>query len=185
MCTSTIDLHQFDVPMKYRQIIFRFVDPIWAWVITACKQPADEMHWVPKRKIHPDRPHDYYYGEGVQFGNSFAEACRTCPPGTFPMCISLHWDGAHAHGLWATPICIGVANTNSLAATTKHCIAYLPVLADMGAQYEGSNDVEIRHSIKQQCVSAILSVMEQAAKSGIACEMPTLSAGSRRDYTFP
>ena len=176
MCTSTINLDQFDVPMKYRQITFRFVDPIWAWVTTACKQPADEMQWVPKRKIHPHRPHDYYFGEGVQFGNSFAEACRTCPPGTFPMCISLHWDGAHAHGLWATPICIGVANTNSLAATTKHCIAYLPVLADMGAQYEG-NDVEIRHSIKQQCVSAILSVMERAAKSGIACEMPTLSAG--------
>ena len=165
------------------------MDPIWAWVMTACKQPADEIHWVPKRKIDPDRPHDYYYGEGVQFGNSFAEACRTCPSGTFPMCMSLHWDGAHAHGLWATPICIGVANTNSLAASTKHCIGYLPVLADMGAQYEGSgvnnkdgSGVLIRHSIKQQCVSAILSVMEQSAKSGVLCEMPTLSGGLRRDH---
>lgn len=177
MCTATIDLQSFNVPNRFRTITFRFVDPIWAWICAAEKQPADTMQWVPKRKVDPAYPHDYYYGEGVQFGENFAEACRTCPVGTFPMCVSLHWDGAHAHGLWATPICVGVANTNSLHPDTKFCVAYMPVLADMGGQHEGDSTA-IKHSIRSQCICAILSVLEQAARSGVVCNMPTINGGN-------
>ena len=177
MCTATIDLRSFDVPERLSTMKFRFVDPVWAWICAAEEQPANTMQWIPKRKVDPAYPNDYYYGAGVEYGENFAEACRTCPVGTFPMCVSLHWDGAHAHGLWATPICVGVANTNSLHQNTKFCIAYMPVLADMGAQHEG-NRKEIKFSIGQQCISAVLSVLEKAAKSGVVCKLPSIHGGT-------
>lgn len=181
MCTATIDLRSFDVPERFHTITFRFVDPVWGWICAAEKQPADTMQWIPKCKVDPAHPHDYYYGEGVQFGENFAQACRTCPVGTFPMCVSLHWDGAHAHGLWATPICVGVANTNSLHPDTKFCIAYMPVLTDMGGQHEGDR-LEIKNSIRSQCISAILSVLEKAARSGVVCKLPSIHGGDATIY---
>ena len=177
MCRTEIDLRRFQLPERLRTITFRFVDPIWAWVDVASKQPALEMHWMPQRKIHPNHPHDEYYGEGVQFGTNFAEACRTCPVGTYPMLVQFHWDGAYAHGMHATPICVGVGNTNSLSSNTKYCIGYLPVLTDMGGQHENAA-TEIRHYIKQQCTAAILAVLENAARTGVRCEMPTVSGSS-------
>ena len=182
MCTATIDLRSFEVPERLSTINFRFVDPVWAWICAAEKQPANTLQWIPKRKVDPAYPHDYYYGAGVEYGDNFAEACRTCPVGTFPMCVSLHWDGAHAHGLWATPICVGVANTNSLHPDTKFCIAYMPVLADMGAQHEGDRK-EIKFSIAQQCISAILSVLEKAARSGVVCKLPSIHGGISKHVT--
>ena len=177
MCTASIDLRPFNLPDRLSTIKFRFVDPVWAWICAAEKQPANTLQWIPKRKVDPAYPHDYYYGAGVEYGDNFAQACRTCPVGTFPMCVSLHWDGAHAHGLWAIPICVGVANTNSLHPDTKFCIAYMPVLADMGGQHEGESK-EIRFSIVSQCISAILSVLEKAARSGVVCNMPSIHGGN-------
>ena len=172
MCTATIDLRAFDLPPRLQTLTFRFVDPVWAWLQAATQQPAEEMNWIPKRKINPATPRDYYYGAGVEFGESFAEACRTCPSRTYPMLVGLHWDGAHAHGLNSSPICIRVGNTNSLSATTKYCIAYMPVLSDMGGAH-ASTAVEIKFSMKQQCIGAILRVLESAARTGVRCNMPT------------
>lgn len=173
MCTADIDLQQFiNLPQRLKTITFRFIDPVWAWLRVALRQPATELHWVPKAKVNPDYSHEHYYGAGVQFGESFAQACRTCPIGTFPMLVNLSWDGAHAHGIYATPICVGVGNTNSLAADTKFCIGYLPVLSDMGAQHEATA-TEIRSHIKQQCIAAILRVIESAARTGVLVRLPT------------
>jgi len=77
MCTKRIDLTAFDLSPRLRRITFRFVDPIWAWICAATNQPATEMHWVPQRKTNPVYPRDYYYGEGVEFGESFAETSHT------------------------------------------------------------------------------------------------------------
>ena len=141
-CCVTLDLSALDLPKRLQHLTFRFVDPVWAWICAAQRQPPREMHWVPKRMTPPEDSRDFYYGGGVQFGEAFASACGTCPTGTFPMLIKLHWDGAHAHGMHSTPICIGVGNTNSESADTKYCIGYMPTLNDMGGQYEG-NSVEV------------------------------------------
>ena len=169
-CSATLDLSSRDLPTRLQQLTFTFIDPVWAWIVAADRQPPGDMHWVPKRKIHPDDPHDFYYGEGVEFGEAFAQAYRTCPSGTYPMLTKLSWDGAHAFGLWATPICIGVGNTNSESADTKYCIGYMPTLNDMGAQYEGKS-VELKHFIRQQCVAAVLQVLERAACTGVRCTL--------------
>ena len=170
----TIDLRSFGVPPHKSELIFEFLDPVWAWVRAAYRQPASEMQWVPKRCYVREYPTHNYYGRGLQFGEAFAEATRTCSPGTYPMCVSLHWDGSNAHGLAATPICIGVANTNSVSADTQYCIGYMPVLSDMGAKF---NKTEIKYHIRNQCVAAILSVLETSARSGVRCRLPSLVEG--------
>ena len=126
MCSAKIDLSKYDLPTRLKQITFEFVDPLWAWVCAARRQNPEDMQWVPKVAVRADDPHDLYYGGGVQFGQNFATASSNCPPGAYSMFVELHWDGAHAHGLHATPICVGVGNTNSCSSDTKFCIAYLP-----------------------------------------------------------
>ena len=126
MCSTKIDLSEYDLPERLRQITFEFVDPIWAWMCAARRQNPADMQWVPKVAVRGDDPHDFYYGAGVQFGDNFATASCNCPPGSYAMMVELHWDGAHAHGLHATPICVGVGNTNSCSSDTKFCVSYLP-----------------------------------------------------------
>ena len=176
MHTIRIDLSSFNLPISKRSLMFRFVDPLWGWIQAACIQHPGDMQWVPKRRFDPNFPHDYYYGGGVQFGESFAEVCQSCPRGTFPMCVALHWDGAHAHGLWSTPVCVGVGNTNSMSTTTRYCIGYLPVVEDMGGAYEG-NSVDINHYIRQQCIAAVLRVLENGARTGVRCRLPAAGGG--------
>lgn len=172
MHSVDINLSKFDLPQSKRHLIFEFIDPLWAWVRAAYKQPPAEMQWIPKvQTLHGQR----CYGGGLQFGKAFAEAYRTCPPGTYPMCISLHWDGSHAHGLHATPICIGVANTNSMSAETQYCIGYIPVLSDLGDHFE-SKATEMKFYIRNKSIGAILQVLDVASRSGVRCRLPSSSS---------
>lgn len=100
------------------------------------------------------------------------------------MCVALHWDGAHAHGLHSTPICVGVGNTNRMSADTKYCIGYMPVLEDMGGAFEGDS-IQIKHVIRQQCTAAILRVLETAARSGVICNLPNCTGSESRMILFP
>ena len=43
-----LDLSEFGLPDDKRFLNFEFIDPVWAWVRAAFKQPATEMQWVPK-----------------------------------------------------------------------------------------------------------------------------------------
>ena len=181
MHSMTIDLSSFkSVPSHKSSLTFEFVDPVWAWVQAACKQPAHEMQWVPMRHHFRDLDTHSYYGGGLQFGEAFAQACRTCPAGTYPMCVSLHWDGSDAHGLSATPIAIGVANTNSVSSSTQFCIGYMPVLSDLGAKFASEEYTEIKFYIRNKCIAAILRVLETTARTGVRCRLPS-SAGSEEE----
>ena len=97
-----IDLSSFGVEEELR---FTFIDPAWAWIVTANKLPATEIRWFPSvvHNIVGER----MYGAGVQYGNAFRTAYNSCPQGGHPMLINLHWDGTSAHGLAATPIGVG------------------------------------------------------------------------------
>ena len=173
-----IDLSDFGLPDGKRSLEFKFIDPVWAWVRAAYKQPASEMQWVPKVQCTRGLENHVCYGGGLQFGEAFAEACRSCPKGTRPMLISLHWDGSHAYGLHATPICVGVGNTNSVSSSTQYCIGYMPVISDLGANFTSQN-TELKHYIRDKCIGAILQVLETAARSGVRCRLP--SAKTRGD----
>ena len=183
MCRTEISLsgvirkRKLTIPTHKQTIEFRFVDPLWAWLLAAQRQPPEDMQWTAKSLTRIGRPHDEYYGAGVQFGETFAEQCRSCPPGTLPMCVALHWDGAVAHGLHATPIQVGVGNTNSMDASTRYCIGYMPVVEDIGSTEDGGS-IDIKHHIRQEVFAAIAVVMESAAKSGVLCRLPNSSGGN-------
>ena len=172
MHSVQINLSKFDLPEKKQRLTFEFVDPLWAWVSAAYKQPPLEMQWIPQVQTFNGQQ---CYGGGLQFGEAFAEAYRTCPAGTYPMCISLHWDGSQAHGLHATPISIGVANTNSMSAETQYCIGYIPVLSDLGDHFE-SQATEIKFYIRNKSIGAILQALEVASHSGVRCRLPSASS---------
>ena len=96
------------------------------------------MHWKPAPSFNTNG--EPIYGGGVQQGLSFAQACTSCPPGAYPMCVSLHWDGTGARGLEAAPICVGVANINSQAVSTQFCLGYMPSMSFVGKTFMGSKD---------------------------------------------
>jgi len=173
MHTVDIDLSVFDeVPRLNRKIQFEFVDPVWAWVMAANKQSPEEMQWEPKRQYLRGYKQHLHYGGGLQYGEAFAQATRTCPAGTYAMLVSLHWDGSNAHGLAATPITIGVANTNSVSATTQFCIGFMPVVSDLGSAFSAAA-TEIKYYIRNKCIAAILRVLETSARSGVRCRLPS------------
>ena len=121
-----IDISSFKLPSGSLSMQFEFIDPIWAWIVAARRQPPADLHWVAIEQ--PEVPE---YGAGIQYGQAFREACKSCPqPNSYPMCISIHWDGTSAHGLSASPICIGVANTNTQRADAHFCIGYVPHTPD-------------------------------------------------------
>ena len=68
----------------------------------------------------------------------------------------------------ADPICVGVANTNRTHKDTQFCLGYIPSLGHLGKQFLSSPAcTEVKFSIRQQAVGAILRVLEIAAKCGV------------------
>ena len=159
----TIDLSPCGVQEKLK---FRFLDPLWAWIVAANNLPPEDLHFVPQEQF--DFKGDRMYGGGVQYGECFAEAFRTCPTGTFPMLLNLHWDGTAAHGLPATPIAIGVANCNGQSADSHTCVGYMPTTS---AALSTTDKTEVKFYIRQKCVGAILSLLETAARTGVSCRI--------------
>ena len=163
-------LLSLNVVYHKKKMIFRFIDPIWAWIMGASEMDPADILWEPRTQI--DNNGTRLYGGGVQYGECFASAYRSCPAGTYPMGISLHWDGTNAHGVYSVPIAIGVANTNRETANSHTCIAYMPVLTGMGREFDASTKAaHVRHYIRQTCIAAVLSVLEGAARHGVRCTL--------------
>ena len=121
MHTIQIDVSAFVLPSGIKKIMFEFIDPIWRWIVAVRRQNPVDFHW---KSI--DQGEVAEYGAGVQYGEAFHQACMSCPPNSYPMCVSLHWDGTHGHGLHTAPICIGVANTNRQRSEAHFCLGYMP-----------------------------------------------------------
>ena len=160
--TVDIDLNPCNIDQK---VVFRFIDPVWAWVVAARRLDPTLLQWEPKIQFRSD-DRNRVYGGGVQYGEAFAEACRSCPEGTYPMCLSLHWDGATSHGVSATPIAVGVTNINGQSPDAHSCLGYFPIPDGMGKTWHETG-VEVKFFLRQQCVNAILAVLEHSAHRGV------------------
>ena len=79
---TTINLEQFKLPSGIKEMKFRFIDPIWGWLMAAGAQDPLDLHW--KNVQQSSQP---VYGGGVQYGKAFARACASCPPGTLYVCF--------------------------------------------------------------------------------------------------
>ena len=165
--TVRFDLSDFNIT---KAMEFRFINPIWAWIMTARGLNPNDLVWTPHQQVDPVSG-ERLYGGGVQYGRTFETACQSCPLGTYPMALSLHWDGTNAHGMYATPIAIGVANTNGQGAKSHTCIAYMPTFSQ-GRQFDLTEKArDIRHYIRQTCIAAILGVLEEGARRGVRCSL--------------
>lgn len=63
-------------PGNQRFVKFTFLDPIWGWLTAARRQDPLDLHWKPITQ--PQVP---VYGGGVQYGQAFLQAARTCGAG--------------------------------------------------------------------------------------------------------
>ena len=165
----TIDLSSFSLGSGTKEVKFRFVDPLWGWLMAARKQHPLDLHWEPVRQ-DPVNP---VYGGGVEYGKNFLEACSSCPPGSYPMCVSLHWDGTSGRGMSAAPIQIGVTNTNVLDLTAEFCIGYMPYIADFASKPFRNTEkaTDVKFYLRNRCAAAILHVLDTAAVSGVKCRL--------------
>ncbi len=172
-----------ELPSGTKSLLFKFVDPVWAWLLAAQKQNPLDMHWRPKGQNHA-MP---VYGGGIQYGECFRQACVTCPDGAYPMCVTLHWDGTSGGGISSAPICIGVANTNSSSADTQFCIGYMPVVVDQQRPefLKRPDATELKFYIRQECCRAILRVLESAAVTGVLCRLRNIENEEIERLLFP
>ena len=180
---TTMDLTSFALPSGTKSLVFKFVDPVWAWIIAARKQHPLDLHWKPVAQ----NPCNTVYGGGIQYGECFRQACATCPPGAYPMCFALHWDGTSGGGISSTPICIGVSNTNSASADTQFCIGYMPMVPD-DKRPEFSKlpaSTTLKFYIRQQCCIAILRVLESTTAKGVICRLPNSQYTEVERWLFP
>ena len=162
--TCDIDLTHFNLPSGTNKVTFKFIDPVWGWVVAARRLHPLDLHWKPvsQRRRSP------VYGAGVQWGQAFLQACNSCPPGSYPMPFKLHWDGTGAFGMRAAPVCLGVANYNGSSADAHFCLGYIPATPDAKMI---TDSTEVKHYIRQKCALAILNVLELAARTGFTCRL--------------
>ena len=165
MHVELIDLRKFGVSFK---LPFRFLDPVWAWIVAANKLPPAELNWIPR--VMTNASGKRLYGAGVQYGESFAQAFASCPPAAFPMLYNVHWDGTSAHGLAAVPVVVAVSNFNGQSTDAHTCIGYLPTLDEK--LFASSKATAVKFHIRQQCLGAIFAVLETYATTGVRCRMP-------------
>ena len=78
--THRIDVRPFKLASGTQYVNFEFIDPLWAWIMAASKQNPWDLHWKP----FAQDPVNSTYGGGVQYGKCFQEACKSCPPGSYP-----------------------------------------------------------------------------------------------------
>ena len=181
--SKRIDLSAFALPSGTRHVTFQFVDPLWGWLMAARRPHPLDMHWKPfaQNRQNP------VYGGGVEYGTCFSEACEGCPRGTYPMCVCLHWDGTSARGLSSDPICIGVGNTNICGPETQFCLGYMPHIPDTKRPEfkKTTKSTDVKFYIRQQCATAILRVLESAARTGVKCRLLNIKDDEVDRVLFP
>ena len=181
--TYVVDLSRFKLPSGTTSLEFKFVDPVWAWIIAARRQHPLEMHWKPFMQSRFNEK----FGGGIQHGKWFQRACSSLPPGAYPMCIGLHWDGTSAFGLSSSPVCICVGNTNSCDRSAQYCLGYMPHTPDESRPEfkRTTRATEVKYFIRQKCATAILRILEEAAKRGVVCTLPNQENKEVRRLLFP
>ena len=178
MHSYDVDLREFHLPID--SLNFQFLDPLWAWVLLARRMDARDLHWRPSPTAAQPK-----YGNGVQCGKAFLSAFRSCPAGGYPMLMTLHWDGTSAHGLDSAPIMVGLANTNvGDGEKTQFCVGYMPRLPKSVTLSE-DNATKIKHYIRQQCASTILTVMQSVAVHGVKVRLLNTRGSEVTRVLFP
>ena len=85
-----INLESFELPGTAQSVVFRFINPLWAWVMAANKMhmQGHEMFFSPKA-MFDEETGDRLYGAGVSFGEKLKLAAARTPVGGKPALFGL------------------------------------------------------------------------------------------------
>ena len=108
-----IPVEQFGLPDLTEPVVFRFLNPLWAWVQAANKmvKQGNTMHFVPKAMFH-ETSNERLYGAGVRFGDKLKFSASRTPQGGKPALFGMSFDGGDS-GVSARsvyPYCVSVLN---------------------------------------------------------------------------
>ena len=181
--TYHVDVSRFKLPSGTKSVTFKFVDPLWGWIMVARRQHPLDLHWKPIAQKRGQK----LYGGGVQYGECMRKASETIPEGTYPMLIGIHWDGTSAHGVSSAPICVCVGNTNTCDKSAQYCIGYMPHVPDEKKPEwkKQTCATRVKFYIRQKCFGAILRILEEAATTGVQIRLKNQLGHEVNRVMFP
>ena len=170
MHSITIDLRGFHLP-GIKEVTFRFLNPLWAWVLAA-NDMLDAVHSIvfkPKTMYH-EHTNQRLYGAGVAFGGKLRWAASVTPRGGKPALFGISFDGADS-GVGSRsmyPVCVAVLNFDGAEPLACGLVGYIPFLDLAKVFRKKKNKVYLRarHHVFQECIGAILDEMEIVSKDG-------------------
>lgn len=170
MHSITIDLRVFRLP-GIKELTFRFVNPLWAWV-GAANDMLDAGHSIifDPKTMHHEHTNERLYGAGVAFGEKLKWASSRTPHGGKPALFGISFDGA-VSGVGSRsmyPICVGVLNFDGAEPLACGLVGYMPSIELAKAFKKKKNKVVLRarNHVFQECIGAILDEMENVSSHG-------------------
>ena len=178
-----IDLSHLGLASLQKPILFKFIDPVYAWAACANKLSGEHpLYFKYKPRRHPTHG-NLMYGASVQNGEILQRSCARVPDRerAGPALFGLSWDAGNASKRRSyTPMVISVGNTDYCGLHACTCIAYMPKLPLASKELSSDEGLNARHELTQACATAILDVVEKCAKDGFKCIL-----GGEEWWLFP
>ena len=163
--TIDVDLTHHNLPTIRETITFTYIDPVFAWANCAYElSKAHKLHFEYKPLYCPDSG-ELLYGSSVQNGQIMRQAClsRTGAPALFGVSLD---SGQASRRRSYTPILVTVGNCDCVNRVSCACVGYLP---DLGIDATTPAGKAAMHEIRQACVGAIMTAIEQCGQHGFKC----------------
>ena len=166
----TIDLDIYDLPDGSAQsVVFRFINPLWAWVMAANKMVMEgqQMYFLPKAMFH-EETNERLYGAGVSFGDKLRLAASRTPTGGKPALFGISFDGGDSgvSNRSVYPICVSVLNFDGANPLSCGLVGFIPAI-DVPKSFRETDRYRMaRACVLQRCIGAIIDEIEVVARHG-------------------
>ena len=151
------------------KVSFNFVDPHFVWLRQAnlLLKRGYKLEFDAKILRHPTSGEEMY-GSGVQYGWLMRSAKESMPGGGKGAFMNLSWDSGFTgySGRSSAPICLQVMNCNMTPAISLGLLGYVPHLETSDAWLDTDEYRDAKFHLLQECVAAIVSVIEDHAEHG-------------------
>lgn len=180
-----IDLSAFQLPGGLKDVQFRFVNPLWAWVAAANDMidGGQTMVYDPKKMFH-ETTNERLYGAGVAFGKKLAWAAARTPRGGKPALFGISFDGGDSGVSTRSlmPVCVSVLNFDGADPLACGLVGYVPSLAELPKIFRKKDKRYLlaKCHILQKCMGAIIDELEAVSRDGF-----TAYIGGRKTRLHP
>ena len=169
-----IPVEQFGLPDLTDPVVFRFINPLWAWVQAANKmvEQGNTMHFDPKAMFH-ETSNERLYGAGVAFGDKLKFAASRTPQGGKPALFGMSFDGGDSgvSNRSVYPYCVSVLNFDGADPLACGLVGFQPRLIVPLTVTKKEKFKLAAAYVQQQCIGAILDVIEGVARDGFTASI--------------